>query len=262
MGQDKTSAVGLPLRSLRMTIAYDGTDFAGWQRQVKQRTVQAEIEETLQKITSERIIVKASGRTDSGVHALGQVVGFRTHCPYPEHVIFQALNAELPRDIAVFDVSPAPENFDAIRDAVSKRYRYVLHDGKLRNVFDRSYSWHVFQKLDLPLMQEAAKFLIGEHDFLSFETGGSSRLTSVRTVHEILIERRQGEYTDQVNIEVEADGFLYNMVRNIVGTLAQVGRHRQPVSWVKEVLEAKNRVVAGQTAPACGLFLMWVKYDV
>jgi tRNA pseudouridine38-40 synthase len=249
------------MRSLRSTIAYDGTHFAGWQRQPGQRTVQRAFEETLQKITGEATCVTASGRTDAGVHALGQVVGFNTHCMYEPDVLVKALNAQLPEDIVVFDVATAPDDFDPIRDAVRKRYRYVLHDGRIPNIFDRQFSWHIWQELDVAAMQHAAKLLEGKHDFASFETGGSSRLTSVRTVYEVLVERQGCEYTDRVVIEVEADGFLYNMVRNIVGTLVQVGRGRRPIEWVSEVLTALDRQAAGQVAPAQGLFLMWVKYD-
>lgn len=250
------------MRSLRMTIAYDGTDFVGWQRQPEQRTVQGELERVLAYVTGEPIPVTASGRTDAGVHALAQVVGFHTHSQLPAETLLKAINAELPHDICVFDVSPAPDDFDPIRDCVRKRYRYVIEDSRPPDLFMRPYYWRVYNRLDINAMTAAAAPLVGKHDFVSFETGGSSRLTTVRTIHELLIERRPDARTQRVNIEIEADGFLYNMVRNIVGTLVLVGRGKRPVSWPGEVLAAKDRRAAGMTAPARGLFLMWVKYEI
>jgi tRNA pseudouridine38-40 synthase len=245
-----------------MTIAYDGTDFVGWQRQPGQRTVQGELERVLTYVTGEATPVTASGRTDAGVHALAQVVGFQTHSQLPPETLLKALNAELPDDICVFDVSPAPEDFDPIRDAVRKRYRYVIEDSRPPDLFMRQYYWRVFNRLDIDAMTAAAAALVGKHDFVSFETGGSSRLTTVRTIHELLIERRLDARTERVVMEVEADGFLYNMVRNIVGTLVLVGRGKRPIAWPGEVLAAKDRRAAGMRAPARGLFLMWVKYEI
>lgn len=250
------------MRSLRMTIAYDGTDFTGWQRQGQKRTVQGEIERVLAKITGETIAAVASGRTDSGVHALGQVVGFQTHAQYSNADLLRAINAELPEDITAFDVSDAPEDFHAIRDAVRKRYRYIIEDSRTPDLFARRYLWHVRKRLDVGAMQESARALVGTHDFKSYQTSGSSRLSTIRTVYEILVERQPSERTDRVIIEVEADGFLYNMVRNIVGTLVMVGRGSRPISFPAEVLAALDRRRAGMTAPAQGLYLLWVKYDV
>jgi tRNA pseudouridine38-40 synthase len=250
------------MRSLRMTIAYDGTRFAGWQRQTEGRTVQGEMERTLKQVTGEQITVTASGRTDAGVHALAQVVGFHTGSRLAKDVLLRALNAEFPDDIVAFEITDAPEDFDPIRDAVRKRYRYVIKDGRLPDLFSRNYLWHVRQKLNVSAMQEAAKGLLGTHDFSSFETNGSSRISSVRTVFDILVERRAAEFTEHVIVEVEADGFLYNMVRNIVGTLVRVGRGQQPAGWPTEVLVARDRTRAGMAAPAQGLFMLWVKYEV
>lgn len=245
-----------------MTIAYDGTDFTGWQRQGTKRTVQGEIERVLAKITGETIAAVASGRTDSGVHALGQIVGFQTYSQYSNADLLRAINAELPDDITAFDVSDAPADFHAIRDAVSKRYRYVIEDNRIPDLFARRYLWHIRKRLDVEAMKQSAQALIGTHDFKSYQSMGSMRLSTTRTVHEILVDRQPGERTDRIIIEVEADGFLYNMVRNIVGTLVLVGRGSRPISWPAEVLAAQDRRAAGMTAPAQGLFLLWVKYDV
>jgi tRNA pseudouridine38-40 synthase len=246
--------------TFKLTLAYDGTDFAGWQRQPNRRTVQGELEAALQRITQQHSKCIASGRTDAGVHALGQVVSFQTNTQLPGPVLTKALNAELPEDILVFEVAEAPAGFHALRDAVRKRYRYVIEDGRNRDVFDRKYVWHVYQQLDVEAMKEAAAPLIGTHDFASFETSGSPRLTTVRTVLDLLVERRAGELTDRIIIEVEADGFLYNMVRNIVGTLVAVGKGKESTAWPAKVLQLRDRTKAGMTAPPQGLFLIGVDY--
>jgi len=246
--------------AFKLTLAYDGTDFAGWQRQPDKRTVQGELEAAIERITQARSKCIASGRTDAGVHALGQVVSFESDTKLDGATLTKALNAELPEDMLVFEVLEAPPNFHALRDAIRKRYRYVIQDGRLKDLFDRKYVWHVYQRLDVQAMQAAAAALVGTHDFASFETAGSPRLTTVRTVFDLTVERRPAELTDRVVIEVEADGFLYNMVRNIAGTLVAVGKAKEPPTWPAEVLALKDRTQAGMTAPARGLFLVWVEY--
>jgi tRNA pseudouridine38-40 synthase len=247
--------------TFKLTLAYDGTDFGGWQRQPNARTVQGELEAAIERITSQKVKCIASGRTDAGVHALGQVVSFSCDTKLSCDVLCKAINSQLPEDMLVCDISPAPEGFHAIRDAVRKRYRYVLQDGRLRDLFARRYVWHLYQRLDEQRMWEASRVLIGTHDFKSYETSGSSRLTTVRTIYDLMVERREAELTSRVIIEVEADGFLYNMVRNIVGTLVQVGKRAAPVSFAGDALAAKNRQAAGMTAPPQGLFLVGVEYD-
>jgi len=246
--------------TFKLTLAYDGTDFAGWQRQPNRRTVQGELEAAIERITQEHSKCIASGRTDAGVHALGQVVSFTSETQLPPAVLTKALNAELPEDILVFEVQEVVAGFHALRDALRKRYRYVIEDGRNRDLFDRKYVWHVFQRLDVEAMQKAAVALIGTHDFASYETSGSPRLTTIRTVLDLLVERRAGELTDRLIIEVEADGFLYNMVRNIVGTLVAVGKGKEPPTWPATVLELRDRTKAGMTAPPQGLFLVEVEY--
>jgi tRNA pseudouridine38-40 synthase len=248
------------MRSFRLTLAYDGSDFAGWQRQPSVRTVQGELEVALERITGARAKCIASGRTDAGVHALGQVVSFTSETRHAPDVLTKALNAELPDDMLVFEVVPAPEGFHALRDAARKRYRYVIEDGRLRDLFARRYLWHIYQRLNVDAMREAAAPLVGTHDFTSYETSGSPRLTTTRTVLDLVAERRQAELTDRIIIEVEADGFLYNMVRNIVGTLVEVGKGKQAPTWPAEVLALRDRTKAGMTAPPQGLFLVGVEY--
>ena len=185
------------MRTLKVTIAYDGSSYAGWQIQRGGRTVQATLEAAIEKVTGHRTRVLASGRTDAGVHALGQVVGFQTESHLAAEVLLRALNAELPRDVAVLDASDVPAGFHATRHAVRKRYRYVIHDGPIRNVFHRQYCWHfIYGRLDVQAMQRAATALVGTHDFSSFETSGAPRKTSVRTVYEIAVERGRGEGAD------------------------------------------------------------------
>ncbi|QDU27499.1 tRNA pseudouridine synthase A [Anatilimnocola aggregata] len=247
--------------TFKLTLAYDGTDFGGWQWQPNSRTVQAELEKAIERITQQKVRCTASGRTDAGVHALGQVVSFQCETGLNCDVLRKGINAELPDDMIVCDLQFAPAEFHAIRDAVRKRYRYVVQDGRLRDIFAREYVWHVRQKLDERLMWEASRALIGTHDFKSYQSTGSMRLTTERTILDLLVERREAELTSRVIIEVEANGFLYNMVRNIVGTLVQIGKGLYPVSFAAEALAACDRRAAGMTAPAQGLFLIGVEYD-
>jgi tRNA pseudouridine38-40 synthase len=218
------------------------------------------LEAALERITGRWTKCVASGRTDAGVHALGQVVSFESETHLPPEVLTRALNAELPEDMLVFEVEHAADGFHALRDAVRKRYRYVIEDGRARDLFARKYMWHVYQRLDVEAMQTAAAPLVGTHDFASYETSGSPRLTTVRTVLDLVVERRQADLTERIIIEVEANGFLYNMVRNIVGTLVEVGKGRGAVSWPSEILAVRDRTKAGMTAPAQGLFLVGVEY--
>ncbi|HUT13269.1 MAG TPA: tRNA pseudouridine(38-40) synthase TruA [Thermoguttaceae bacterium] len=260
------------MRSLKLTLAYDGTAYAGWQVQPGRPTVQGVLETALEKITGQRIRVLASGRTDAGVHALGQVVGLRTQSRLAPDVLRRALNAELPHDVAVLDVAEAPDGFHAIRDAVRKKYRYSIHDGPIRDIFKRYYCWkYAHGRLDVDAMNRAAQYLLGTHDFRSFQSSGAERESSVRTVFDISV-RRGGDGSDEIQqgraggencifIDVEANGFLYNMARAIVGTLVEVGRGAKPESWPAEVLRAADRRAAGPTAPPQGLFLVEVDYE-
>jgi tRNA pseudouridine38-40 synthase len=249
------------MRFFKATIAYDGSQYSGWQIQVDRPSVQQTLEAALQRITGESARIVASGRTDAGVHALGQVVSFASATRLPADELCRALNAHTPRDISVRDLSEAAEGFHAIRDATSKRYRYVIDDHRLADVFQRRHAWHVPQRLNVAAMARAARALYGTHDFSSFEASGSERASSVRTVSDIQVTRGTGTLQDNIVIEIEADGFLYNMVRNIVGTLVEVGRGAQPEQWVADVVAAKNRKAAGPTAPAHGLFLVYVRYE-
>lgn len=250
------------MRTLKLTIAYDGTAYAGWQIQPDKLSVQEILQKAVASVTGHEVSILASGRTDAGVHAAGQVVGFRTHSRLPPDVLVRAINANLPKDVVVLDAADAPDDFHPIRDVVRKRYRYTIDDGPLRDVFHRHFVWHyVYGRLDVDAMRRAAVSLLGTHDFSSFETSGAKRKTSIRTIFELSIERgRAGGPQNLIAIDVEADGFLYNMVRTIVGTLVEVGRGSQPESWPADVLTAQDRRCAGPTAPPEGLCLLKAVY--
>ena len=250
----------LSVRTIKLTLAYDGTNFAGWQIQAAGRTVQGVLEAALARVAGEAIRVAASGRTDSGVHALGQGVSFEYAGPLPADDLARAINAYLPEDAAVTDAADAPPGFHARRSAARKRYRYRIYDGPVRAVFERSFVWQCRQRLCEQAMARAAAALVGTHDFASFQTAGSPRESTVRTVYEIAVRRGRAGEGDEVVIEVEADGFLYNMVRGIVGTLVEVGRGAAPEELPAAALAARDRRAAGPNAPAAGLCLLHVTY--
>jgi tRNA pseudouridine38-40 synthase len=246
------------MRNIKLTLCYDGTDFHGWQRQPGLRTVQQVLEEALAQLTGEQTTTTASGRTDTGVHALGQVVHFLTASRHPVETFVRALNALMPRDVRVRDAREMTQAFHATLDARSKRYRYVIDNGRIASPFQLRYSWHVRPALDEAAVSRAAQALLGRHDFRSFETDWPNRMSSVRTILDLTVQR----FEAFVTIEVEADGFLYNMVRSITGTLMLVGAGKRPEVWVAEVLAAESRVKAGPTAPPQGLFLVEVCYGL
>lgn len=247
------------MRTLKLTVCYDGTDFAGWQTQPGRRTVQGVLEEALAPVTG-TLRTLASGRTDAGVHALGQVVRVQTEAPYPAAAILDAVNARLPADVAALTCEEAEPGFHPIADAVGKTYRYLLHDGPRRDIFLRRTSWKLWTPLSTSAMQSAAAVLYGRHDFRSFQSSGSQRKTTVRTVRRLQVQRGFENCEHLIAVEVEADGFLYNMARAIVGTLVEVGRGKRDERWLAGVLAACDRSQAAQTAPPQGLFLVRVEY--
>ena len=249
------------MRFLKITIAYHGANYAGWQVQTNGNTIQAEFESAWKATTGETTRAIASGRTDAGVHALGQVCSLSTNTTLDVNRLERALNAHLPNDIRVLDVGEAPTNFHAIRDAVAKTYQYQIQTGPTFDLFQQDKSWFFPRALDIALMQEAANFLVGQHDFASFQANGAATKTTTRTIFEFRIEDSGQGKTQWIVVSIRGDGFLYNMVRNIVGTLVEIGVGKQPPAWMRSVLEQRDRSFAGQTAPAHGLFLMNVEYD-
>jgi tRNA pseudouridine38-40 synthase len=245
------------MTNFKLTLRYDGTEFQGWQTQPGFRTVQETLERAIGEITrQERVRVNTAGRTDAGVHALGQVVNVYLDTRLGPDVLLKAVNAKLPADVAVTDCRLAAQAFDANKDAIAKRYRYCIDDSRIPDPFQRRYAWQPRHRLDADLMHVAAQALRGRHDFRCFETHYPNRLTSVRTIADIAVVRGG----NGLQIEVEADGFLYNMVRAIAGTLYQVGRGYWPPERVAEILAVQSRAEAGPTAPPQGLFMLWVKY--
>jgi tRNA pseudouridine38-40 synthase len=244
------------VRNIKLTICYDGTDFRGWQRQPGHRTVQEVLEAAIERLTGAHSRTTACSRTDAGVHARGQVVHFFTACRLPLSVIVRALNALMPRDVRVLDAVEMPQSFHSTLDAISKRYRYQIDNQTYADPFLLRTSWHVLHRLDVAAMRRAGGALVGRHDFRSFETEWPNRTSSVRTILDLTVSRAD----NLVSIEVEADGFLYNMVRAIAGTLMLVGTGKRPEGWVGDVLRAGTRTEAGPTAPPQGLFLLVVRY--
>lgn len=245
------------MRNLKLIVRYDGTDFHGWQTQPGLRTVQETLENAIKSITGEsKIFANCTGRTDAGVHAYGQVANVFTNSTLPPDTLLKAINSKLPHDMIVRACTDATQAFDANKDAISKRYRYVINDARIPDPFLMRDAWQPRRVLNAELMQTAAQVLVGKHDFRSFETNWPNRLTSVRTIFAIDVQR----HDETVHMEVEADGFLYNMVRSIAGTLYLIGRSYWPEAAMRDVLLAQDRRRAGPTAPPQGLVMLWVKF--
>ncbi len=244
------------VRNLRLTVEYDGTNFAGWQTQKGRRTVQQALEEAIHKITDERVHVQGSGRTDAGVHAVGQTANFRSHSKLPAPRLLRGLNALLPDDVVVRRLREAPPRFNAQFDARWKTYRYTILNDRVPAVLDRFFCHQVPQRLDVRAMRTAARALVGRHDFDAFRSEGWREKNTVRTIRRLSLAKK-GRY---VHITVVGDGFLYNMVRAIAGTLIEIGRGKRPSQDMERILNSRDRKVAGFTAPAKGLCLISVKY--
>lgn len=245
------------MRNFKMTVEYDGSAYCGWQRQENGTSIQQRLEEAIKLITGQKAAVIGSGRTDAGVHALNQVGSFKCSTKLPVNKIFMGLNSVLPPDIAVKKLEEMPDDFNALRDVKSKIYIYKICNQRLRPVLGRNYSWHVRYPLDIGRMEKAAEYLYGTHDFSCFCATGSDVKNRVRTI--IAVEIKTGD-EGLIEIKVESHGFLKYMVRNIIGTLVEVGRGKREPEEMKIIIESKNRNIAGVTAPACGLFLKEVKY--
>ncbi len=247
-------------RTLKLTVAYDGTAYAGWQRQRNADTVQAHVESALQDIEGRAVTLHGAGRTDAGAHALGQVASVILDHPISVSALTRALNAKLPMDIRVRSVEQMPDRFHARYDARRKTYRYRIDQAAVANPTEVRFAWHIVAPLNIDAMRQAAAHLIGRHDFAAFQTAASqsTRESTERTVFSATIER---EPTEILTIEVCGDGFLRHMVRAIVGTLVEVGLEQQAPERMAVVLGSGRRDQAGPTAPARGLFLVSVDYS-
>ncbi len=272
------------MRNIRLTVAYDGTCYAGWQIQKNAKTIQGEIEKALKKILKTKVRLIGAGRTDSGVHARAQVANFSIrHCEEARsaneaisyeiaslplvarndrkksvHGLQAALNSSLPCDIRIIEVKEAPLEFHSRFDARGKFYRYTILNSPINDPFLRDYCHRVSCKLNLPLMRKEAAVLLGRHDFKSFQAKSASSpiKDTRRTIKKITFKKEK----DLIHINIEANGFLYNMVRNIIGTLIEIGRGYLPEGSMRKILSSKDRRKAGPTAPAKGLTLIKVKY--
>ena len=272
-------------RNIMLTLSYDGSAYSGWQVQPRVKTVQECVERAVEKLTGSHSVVLCAGRTDAGVHAIGQVANFRTNSSIPVDQIRRGLQSFLPFDIVVVTASDVSMRFHATYSPVSKIYRYILFDGTICPPFVRPYVNCVRNQLDVEAMQKAVQYLVGKHDFRCFETRYPNKATSVRTIQRAVIQRRtawlpwqtshqwhsgdnhksqirscESKASPFIIFEVQADGFLYNMVRAIVGTLLRIGVGQLPPENMKEVIDSMDRKTAGMTAAAEGLYLVEVFY--
>ncbi|WP_426745615.1 tRNA pseudouridine(38-40) synthase TruA [Myxococcus faecalis] len=242
---------------LKLTLEYEGTRYVGWQVQPNGRSLQAVLEESLGRLLGEPVSVRSAGRTDSGVHATGQVICFDTERALPLKAYVQGLNSLLPEDVAVVSAVEAPEGFDPRRWSRGKRYRYRVNNRRTRSPLLRTTHWEVFAPLDVEAMRRASAHLLGRHDYSAFRASDCQAKHAVREVRRLSVE---GEPGGAISFVVEGTAFLKHMVRNLVGTLVEVGKGRRSEAWVAEVLASRDRKKAGPTAPPQGLVLEEVFY--
>jgi tRNA pseudouridine38-40 synthase len=250
----------MALRNIKLTIAYDGSDYHGWQIQPGCKTVQETLTEALRSLLGPRARICGASRTDAGVSAMGQVGLIQIDSPIPTENFAKAITDRLPEDMAIVKAEEVPMGFDVIGDVQRKLYRYTLFSGPVRPVLHMKHCWRVPADLDVQAMDKAAKSLVGKRDFKSFAAAADHREDSVRTVFRCDVTGQPTDDGRWIYVEAEGDGFLYNMVRNIVGTLVEVGIGRWDPERIPEILEARDRRAAGPIAPPNGLCLMWIKY--
>ncbi len=247
----------------KIVLAYDGTDYIGWQRQASGTSIQGLVEDALRELDGRDVSVAGAGRTDAGVHALGQVASFSLERTIEPVTVLRSLNAKLPPDIRVRTAEAVPPGFHARFDARAKTYRYRIWNGEVLNPFERRYVWHIVGPLDIEAMAAAARVLEGTHDFAAFQGTGSDAATTVRTITQSTLQSTIHDPQSamaMVEFTITGDGFLRHMVRAIVGSLVEIGRGRQAASWLGEVLASRRRERAGQTAPPHGLALVAVDF--
>ena len=280
------------MASFKIVLAYDGTDFVGWQRQASGMSIQGLLEDALRALDDRDVTVTAAGRTDAGVHALGQVAAFSLARAIDPGTLVRALNANLPDTVRALSAAEVPATFNPRFSARAKTYRYRIWNAPALSPFERRYAWHVMSALDVDAMAAAARRLEGRHDFAAFQAAGNDVTTTERTIFSSQLSNRKLSTTgdtedteeeafsrtgfnlsvprvlrggevgggDLICYEITGDGFLRHMVRAVVGTLVEIGRGRRPVEWIEEVLASRDRGAAGPTVPAAGLFLVAVDY--
>lgn len=245
------------MKNIRLTIEYDGKDFNGWQKQPNKLNIQGEIERVIEEITGEKVDLIASGRTDAGVHALAQMANFKTNSKLPVEKYPIALNTKLKKSIRIQKAEEVEEDFHSRYHCKQKTYRYVINNSEQGSSIYRNLEYFIPNKLDVEKMQEAVKYFEGEHDFKAFKASGTSSKSSVRTIYKAKVEK-QG---DRIVIELTGNGFLYNMVRIIAGTLVDVGLRKIEPDEIPEIIENGERSRAGKTLPTQGLYLVKVEYQ-
>ena len=246
------------MRNIKLVIEYDGKDFNGWQKQPTKLNIQGEIERAIKQITGEEVDLTASGRTDAGVHALGQVANFKTNSNIPIEKIPIALNSNLKKSIVIKSAEEVEERFHSRLNCKRKTYRYIINNSKYGTAIYRNLETHIPMKLDIQKMQEAVTYFEGEHDFKAFKASGTSSKSSVRTIYNAEVIDAGNE---RIYIELTGNGFLYNMVRIIAGTLVEVGLGKIEPNEIKTIIESKKRENAGKTLPPQGLYLVKVEYE-
>lgn len=245
------------MRNIKLTIEYDGKDFNGWQKQPNKLNIQGTIEQAIQKITGEEVKLDASGRTDAGVHSLGQVANFKTNSTLPIEKFPLAINSNLKQSIRIISAEEVPERFHSRLACKQKTYRYVINNSQYGTAIYRNLEYHIPQKLNIEKMQAAATFFEGEHDFKAFKASGTSSKSSVRKIYKAEVIKKG----DRIYIELTGNGFLYNMVRIIAGTLVDVGLGKIEPADIQKIINECKRENAGKTLPAHGLYLVNVQYD-
>ena len=245
------------MRNIKLTIEYDGKDFNGWQKQPTKLNIQGTIEQAIKQITGEEVQLNASGRTDAGVHAFGQVANFKTNSQIPIEKFPIALNSNLKKSIRIVSAEEVDERFHSRLTCKRKTYRYVINNSEFSSAIYRNLETHIPQKLDVDKMQEAVKYFEGEHDFKAFKASGTSSKSSVRTIYKAEVYKEG----DRIFIELTGNGFLYNMVRIIAGTLVDVGIGKIKPDEIPEIIKIKKRENAGKTLPPNGLYLLKVMYE-
>lgn len=245
------------MRNIKLTIEYDGKDFNGWQKQPDKLNIQGTIEKAIEQITGEVVDLNASGRTDRGVHAFGQVANFKTNSNLPIEKFPIALNSNLKKSIRIKQAEEVEENFHSRLSCKRKTYRYVINNSQYGTAIYRNLETHIPMKLDIEKMQEAVKYFVGEHDFKAFKASGTSSKSSVRTIYEAKVIQMPDE---KIWIELTGSGFLYNMVRIISGTLVEVGMGKIEPKEIEDIIKSQKRENAGKTLPPQGLYLVNVEY--
>ncbi len=246
------------MRNIKLTIEYDGKEFNGWQKQPDKLNIQGTIEKAIERITGEQVDLMASGRTDRGVHALGQVANFKTNSNIPIEKFAIAINSNLKKSILIKSAEEVDERFHSRLTCKKKTYRYVINNSKYGTAIYRNLETHIPIKLNVEEMQKAIKFFEGEHDFKAFKSSGTSSKSSVRTIYKAEVKQMSN---DKIWIELTGNGFLYNMVRIIAGTLVEVGLGKIKAEEINDIMESKRRENAGKTLPPQGLYLVNVEYE-